>query len=75
MSAEPGEEWVYIDLCARFEFARLKLYWIAHAADGSVQVSDDAENWHDLMALPGEAGLVDDLKLAQPRRAATCECS
>jgi hypothetical protein len=31
-----------------------------------VQVSDDAKNWRDLAALPAGAGLVDDLKLAQP---------
>jgi hypothetical protein len=66
MSAGLGEEWVYVDLGARFEFDRVKLYWIARAAEGSVQVSDDAENWRDLMALSGEAGLLDDLKLAQP---------
>ncbi len=68
MSAGLGEEWVYVDLGARFEFDRVKLYWIARAAEGSVQASDDAENWHDLMGLPGGAGPLDDLKLAQPAR-------
>jgi Exo-beta-D-glucosaminidase Ig-fold domain/Glycosyl hydrolases family 2/F5/8 type C domain/Glycosyl hydrolases family 2, sugar binding domain len=66
MSAGLGEEWIYVDLGARFQFDHVKLYWIARAAEGSLQVSDDAENWRDLMALPPEAGLLDDLKLAQP---------
>jgi hypothetical protein len=42
MSAGLGQEWVYVDLGARFDFDRLKLYWIARAAEGSIQVSDDA---------------------------------
>jgi hypothetical protein len=66
MSAGLGQEWVYVDLGARFEFDRVKLFWIARALEGSVQSSDDAEKWHDLLALPGETGLLDDLKLAQP---------
>ena len=48
MSAGLGEEWVYVDLGARCDFDRIKLYWIARAAQGSIQVSDDAENWRDL---------------------------
>ena len=66
MSAGMDEEWVYVDLGARCVFDRVALYWIARAAEGSVQVSDDARNWRDLAPLPAEAGLVDDLKLAQP---------
>ncbi|MFZ0861650.1 MAG: discoidin domain-containing protein [Candidatus Sulfotelmatobacter sp.] len=68
MSAGLGEEWVYIDLGARCEFDRVKLYWIARAAEGSLQVSDDAESWRDLHTFAEEAGLVDDVKLAQPSR-------
>jgi len=68
MSAGLGEEWVYVDLGAECEFDRVKLYWIARAAEGSIQVSDDAENWRDLHAFAGEAGLVDDVKLARPSR-------
>ncbi len=66
MSAGLGEEWVYVDLGARFEFDRVKLYWIARAAEGSLQVSDDAHSWRELQPLPGDDGLMDDLKLAQP---------
>ena len=49
-------------------FDRVNLYWIARAAEGAVQVSDDAASWRDLLPLPGATGLVDDLKLAQPAR-------
>ena len=53
MSAGSGEEWVYVDLGSRCEFDHVKLYWIARATEGSVQVSDDAENWRDLQSLSG----------------------
>ena len=66
MSAGLGEEWVYVDLGALCEFDRVKLYWIARAAEGSIQVSEDAESWRDLHPLSEEAGLVDDVKLARP---------
>lgn len=66
MSEGSGEEWVYVDLGARCEFDNVKLYWIARAAEGSIQVSDDAENWRDLQSLNGATGQVDELKLAQP---------
>jgi hypothetical protein len=68
MSAGLGEEWVYVDLGAPCEFDRVVLYWIARAAEGSVQVSDDAEHWQDMQALPGGTDLTDDLKLAAPVR-------
>jgi hypothetical protein len=66
MSAGSGEEWVYVDLGSRCEFDHVKLYWIARAAAGSLQVSDDAENWRDLQSLSGMSGSIDDLKLPHP---------
>ncbi len=66
MSAGMGEEWVYVDLGAHCAFDRVTLYWIARAVEGSVQVSDDARNWRDLLPLPGGTGLVDDLKFSHP---------
>ena len=66
MSSGLGEEWVYVDLGARCEFDRVKLYWIARAAEGSIQVSDDAENWHDLHSFAEASGRVDDIALAPP---------
>jgi len=66
MSAGSGEEWVYVDLGSHCEFDNVKLYWIARAIEGSVQVSDDAENWRDLQSLSGLTGPTDDFKLPQP---------
>lgn len=66
MSAGSGEEWVYVDLGSRCEIDRIKLYWIARALQGSVQISDDAESWRDLQSFAGLSGPMDDLKLPQP---------
>lgn len=66
MSAGSGEEWVYVDLGTSCEFDRVVLSWIARAADGSLQVSDDAKNWRDIQTLPDNNGNIDDIKLAQP---------
>ncbi|HET7840964.1 MAG TPA: discoidin domain-containing protein, partial [Terriglobia bacterium] len=68
MSAGLGEEWVYVDLGATCEFDRVKLYWIARATEGALQVSDDAMNWTALEARQEGSGFDDDLKLAQPTR-------
>ncbi|HXH48930.1 MAG TPA: discoidin domain-containing protein [Terriglobia bacterium] len=66
MSAGLGEEWVYVDLGTSCEFDRVALHWIAKAAEGSIQISDDAEIWRDFELLPGGTDLVDDIKLTQP---------
>ncbi|HEY0795846.1 MAG TPA: discoidin domain-containing protein [Acidisarcina sp.] len=63
MSAGPGEEWVYVDLGAGCEFNRVKLHWILRAAEGTIQVSDDAERWRDLHLLAAGDDLVDDVRL------------
>lgn len=68
MSAGAGEEWVYVDLGSRFSFDRVKLHWIARAAEGSLQVSDNAETWRDLVALKNAPDAVDDIQLAAPAR-------
>jgi hypothetical protein len=69
MSAGLAEEWVYVDLGAGCSFDRVALYWISRAAGGSIQISDDAENWRDLQSLNGRTGLVDDVRLASPAQA------
>ena len=51
-SAGAGEEWVYVDLGAPCTFDRVALSWIRRAAEGSMQVSDDAANWKTIAALP-----------------------
>jgi len=57
-----GEEWVYVDLGAVCTFDRVTLAWIRAAAEGVLQVSDDAANWKTLQSLAG------DMKLASPAR-------
>ncbi len=69
MSGGLGEEWVSVDLGARCTFDRVVLHWIARAAEGSLQASDDAESWQEIQPLPGGTGPADDMKLAQPIRA------
>ncbi|WP_158615444.1 discoidin domain-containing protein [Acidipila sp. EB88] len=66
MSEGMGEEWVYVDLGTRSEFDRVALHWIARAAEGSLQISDDAENWRTLQPLPVGTDASDDIRLAQP---------
>jgi hypothetical protein len=69
MSAGTGEEWVYVDLGAPCTFDRVGLHWIRRAAEGSLQVSDDAASWRTLQPLPAANGLNDDIQLAPPARA------
>ena len=63
------EEWVSVDLGAAFTFDNVKLHWIARAAEGKLQTSDDNHNWHDLQPLTAGADSLEDLKLASPARA------
>jgi hypothetical protein len=66
MSAGSGEEWVYVDLGAACTFDRVVLTWLARAAEGSIQVSDDAAGWTNMQTLPAGDGLTDDIHLAKP---------
>ncbi len=66
MSGGAGGEWVYVDLGGLCSFDRVALYWIRRAAQGSLQVSDDAMKWTSLQPLPASMGNVDDIRLAQP---------
>lgn len=63
MPERKSSEWVYVDLGAACTFDRIVLYWIRRAVQGTIQVSDDAEKWVDLIPLPKGTGPVDDLKL------------
>ncbi len=65
-SAGLDEEWVYVDLGASLSFDRVALHWIARAAEGKLQVSDDAHHWRDLQQLPAAEGPQDDIKLSTP---------
>ncbi|MGA8939923.1 MAG: discoidin domain-containing protein, partial [Acidobacteriaceae bacterium] len=66
MSAGSGEEWVSVDLGARCAIDRVGLYWIARAAEGKVQVSDDEVRWTDVHRLGAGSGQVDEIRLAAP---------
>jgi len=64
-----GEEWVSVDLGSFFTFDNVKLHWIARAAEGMLQVSDDDQQWRDVQPIPsGATSALDDLKLASPAR-------
>ena len=64
-SASADREWVYVDLGASVSFDSVKLHWIARAAEGKLQVSDDAHEWRDLQALLAGDG-TDEIKLTSP---------
>ncbi len=66
MSEGKGEEWVYVDLGAECSFDRIVLYWLHRAVAGSIQVSDDATHWKDVMLLSKNWGYTDDIKLSKP---------
>ena len=69
MSAGLGEEWVSVDLGARCTFDRVTLSWIARAAEGSIQGSDDGIAWHEIHPLSaGATSVTDDIHLATPAR-------
>jgi hypothetical protein len=62
-SAGLGEEWVCVDLGARCTFDRVKLYWIARAAEGAIQTSEDGVAWRSLASIEGGSGLDDDVRI------------
>ncbi len=68
-SAGSGEEWVSVDLGEECTFDHITLFWIQRAAEGAIEISDDAKSWQNLQVLPSEGGEVDDFKLALPARA------
>jgi hypothetical protein len=68
-SAGLDEEWVAVDLGAVCTFDRVTLHWIARAAAGSLQTSNDGETWHTFHSLPASAGNIDDIHLAPPAHA------
>ncbi len=65
MSAGSGREWVYVDLGARCTFDRVDLHWIRRAADGVIQVSNDAVSWREVQTFSAREELVDKWKLPQ----------
>jgi len=56
MSAGLGEEWVYVRFGRSLRIrSRPNFSGLARAAEGSIQVSDDAETWRDLHILAEES--------------------
>ena len=72
MSAGSGEQWVYVDLGAPCTFDRIALYWIRRAAEGAIQISDDAAT--GALCSPAVATGADRRHQARParHRPATC---
>ena len=61
-SGGAGQEWVYVDLGAVCDFDTVKLYWLQAAAEGALQVSDDAVKWRDAKPLPTSGDLTQEIK-------------
>jgi hypothetical protein len=61
-SGSNGNEWIYVDLGAQCWFNHIKLYWISPAQTGSIQISDDAVTWKNVLELPATGASVTDLK-------------
>lgn len=57
MSAEGGDQWVYVDLGDTASVDKVRLYWMRHLPKGHVDISDDAKTWTSIATLPetGEA--------------------
>ncbi len=68
-SAGLDEEWVSVDLGEDASFDSVKLHWVARAAEGKLQVSDDADQWRDVQALPASDAMLDEIKLSSPSKA------
>ncbi len=59
MSGGNREEWVYVDLGAACSFDSIALHWIRRAAEGYIQISDDADSWKNIISLSGDSGLTE----------------
>lgn len=50
MSGGSQEEWLYVDLGRKAKFDRIVLNWLSLPYSAMVQVSDDAQNWKEIVA-------------------------
>lgn len=66
MSGGTEEEWVYVDLGTSSKFDLVKLYWIDKPVSGKVQVSNNAQVWADVAALPRSSEITDEILLKKP---------
>ncbi len=61
-----GAEWIQVDLGAICTLDRVALHWVRRAAEGAIEISEDATNWRLLRPLSASA---DNYPLSQPARA------
>lgn len=66
MSGGNKEEWVYVDLGASCTIDHIVLFWIRQAAEGVIQVSENATDWKDVVALSQKSGRLEEFKLTKP---------
>ncbi len=66
MSAGTGKEWVMVDLGSVCSISQVDLYWIKRALEGSVQVSNDEQNWKDISNWTNGSGEKDEFKYSTP---------
>lgn len=57
MSAEGGNQWVYVDMGAEAQVEKVRLYWLSFAPKGRLEISDDAHNWNAFASLPTDQGV------------------
>lgn len=67
MSLGSEEEWVYVDLGNSAEFDKVVLHWLQKPDSGTIQVSDDAENWTNVASL-SEDEYTDDINVKSKGR-------
>ncbi|WP_321472201.1 discoidin domain-containing protein [uncultured Paludibaculum sp.] len=67
--AGAGPEWVSVDLGVESKIERVVLTWIRRAAEGSLEISQDGDNWQAVQPLPATGGSADTIRLPQPVQA------
>ncbi len=64
MSAGKDPQWLMVDLGSKRKFSEIRLHWIHKAANGCIEVSDDAEVWKKIATLPQTDSLTYSFKAA-----------
>jgi uncharacterized protein YceK len=58
------DEWIYVDLGAKYKVGRVRLNWeAAYAKEYKIQVSNDASNWSDVYETKSGGGGIDNIVL------------
>ena len=64
MSADDKPQWINVDFGTNRKFSEIRLHWIHKAANGCIEISDDAENWKKITNLPQTDSLTYSFKAA-----------